>query len=313
MAPADELNTECRQVIARGSKSFAFASLFLEPPAREGASLLYAWCRHCDDVTDGSILGFGQSSRGLPADRVARLKEWTLRAFRGETDRLDPPFLAMARVARRHAIPEVYALDLLDGMERDASGSRFEDIDALQKYCYQVAGTVGLMMCSVMGLKDPRALQNAVDLGIALQLTNIVRDIGDDFRAGRVYVPLRWLKQEGIDEERLMEGGFAAARMRIARQLLVFANDRYASGMRGLRDLPWRAALAVAIAAQVYRGIGAKVLRTGPSAWEGRVSLSRLEKAQAALSGLAHLLKTVPSRFLRRRPVQPVSQIWRFE
>ena len=286
---------------------------FFAPDAREGAAMLYAWCRHCDDVTDGSVLGFGQSSRGLAADRVARLKEQTRQAFRGETECLDSPFQAMARVARKHAIPEVYAMDLLQGMEHDACGNRIEDLYALEKYCYQVAGTVGLMMCSVMGLKNSRALQNAVDLGIALQLTNIVRDIGDDHRAGRIYLPLEWLRQEGVREECLMDEGFAEARFRMASRLLAIADDRYASGMRGLRDLPWRAALAVAIAAQVYRAIGSKVLRTGSRAWESRVALHRVEKAKAATLGLICLAGTLPARVFRRRAVEPVRQLWRFQ
>ncbi len=309
----NHLEAQSKQVLAKGSKSFAFASLFFDHKTREAVRLLYYWCRHCDDVTDGSVLGFNQqATQSLPSDRVTWLQKQTALAYEDSLASLDAPFEAFRRVAKENQIPQLYPQDLLLGMAYDANGESVANVADLLTYCYRVAGTVGLMMCHLTGLKDEGAQKNAVDLGIALQLTNIARDIGDDFRAGRVYLPADWLIAEGIDRFDLLNPLYEEAINRLVRRLLTEADQRYASAEKGLVSLPLRAALAVAIAAAVYRAIGTQVIQRGAKARHTRVSLSRFSKSISATKALWVIAKTLPHRLLSRQSVQPVRQIWRF-
>jgi len=292
---------EPTEVIARGSKSFAFASLLLGPEVRDRVAKLYHWCRFCDDVTDGSLLGQGQiDRRELVRSRVDQLRAFTHAAFDGSLEaRANPAFHSLRAVVRERAISEKHALDLLDGMQHDAEGGRIADRDALVTYCYQVAGTVGLMMCSITGLRgnDPEtARAQAVELGIALQMTNIARDVAEDLAVGRVYLPETWLREAGIPEGRLLDPEFRPATARLVARLLDEADRRYVEGLKGLRALPFRAALAVSVAAEVYRAIGARVRRQGVNAWKERAATSGFEKLLLAVPAVT---RAIASRFLR--------------
>ncbi len=265
-------------MLAAGSKSFAGASRLFDPRTRSSARLLYAWCRHCDDAIDGELLGrrtgAGDAAR---AERLVELERATRAALRGEPSGA-PVFQALQRVVRRHAIPERYPLELLEGFAMDVEGRRYATLDDLLLYCYHVAGVVGLMMAHVMGARDPWALQRAADLGLALQLTNVARDVLDDARAGRVYLPLDWLAAEGVAAE---DVAAPEARQRVARvvaRLLDEAERYYASGHEGLRALGFRSAWAVAAARRVYREIGQLVRARGAQAWERRAVVSRPRK-----------------------------------
>ena len=187
--PAPGLVERSEATIAAGSKSFAAASRLFAPATREGAVLLYAWCRHCDDLIDGQHLGRGIGDRpATPRVILARLRDQTCAVFRGETP-TDPAFAAFAAVVRRHEIPEDYALAHLDGFAMDVEGRVYQRFDDTLEYCYRVAGVVGLMMAHVMGVRRPDILDRACDLGIAFQLTNIARDVIEDAVIGRIYLP----------------------------------------------------------------------------------------------------------------------------
>jgi phytoene synthase len=299
-------------MLKKGSKSFGLATLFFSAATRQSVYYLYAWCRHCDDVTDGSTLGFSQNPMGLETNRVQKLIEHTQLAIKNPQAPLERPFIAFAKVMNDHEIPWAYAQDLLEGMSRDARGDLISNASDLRLYCYQVAGTVGLMMCHIMGLKDPRALKNAVDLGIALQLTNITRDIGDDYRVGKIYLPMEWLQEAGIAPADLMHPKSAIPLETLVNRLLREAEVHYKSGLKGLSDLPWRPALAVAIAASVYRAIGIRVQKLGPLARHQRVSLSRFAKSLALLRGIFILMQTLPGRLFKPRTISPIREIWRY-
>jgi phytoene synthase len=301
-----------RETLRKGSKSFSFATHLFSRETRESVYYLYSWCRHCDDVTDGSILGFHQNPIGLEVNRVEHLKEMTHLGVREENPSIDTTFLAFGQVARKHQIPLVYADDLLIGMKRDAEAQKISNHADLLTYCYQVAGTVGLMMCHIMGLKDPRALKYAVDLGIALQMTNIARDIGDDYRVHKIYLPEDWLQEENIPATKLLEPEHALRLNFLVHRLLKEADHYYELGLRGLVDLPWRPALAVAVASSIYRAIGIEVLKLGPEARTQRVTLSLFQKFKALSWGISLLLKTIPDRIFFPRPISPISEIWRY-
>ncbi|HSD67620.1 MAG TPA: squalene/phytoene synthase family protein, partial [Vicinamibacteria bacterium] len=166
------------RVIERGSRSFALAARIFDRPTREGAILLYAWCRHCDDQIDDQALGFRRSglSPASAAERLAVLERETCRALAGERTE-EPAFAALQEVVRRHGIPRQHPLDLLKGFAMDVEGRGFETLDDCCRYCYHVAGVVGVMMAYVMGAEGQDTLDRAADLGIAFQMTNIARDV----------------------------------------------------------------------------------------------------------------------------------------
>lgn len=294
------------QSIAVGSKSFAAASRLFDSATRRSAVMLYAWCRHCDDVIDGQQAGHDAVpvSRAQAEQSLALLEAQTHAVYQGQPLN-DPAFAALRDVVDRHDIPRGEALDLLRGFEMDVTEHRYRTLEDTLQYCYHVAGVVGLMMARVMGAKDAMTLDRACDLGLALQLTNIARDIVDDARVGRCYLPERWLQDKNIPAQHLADPANRPALAELARRLIEHAEPYYQSAQAGLGALPWRSAWAVATAATVYRQIGVKVLAAGSHAWDGRVSTSKGEKIAAVLAGLWRALS---SRW-RRWPDRP-ARLW---
>lgn len=277
--------------IRNGSKSFAAAARLFSPPVRESVVMLYAWCRHLDDVVDGQEGGFASAGgQGTPGARLTHLEQETWRVFRGDPVD-DPVFRAFAEVVRRHDIPESEAEDHLTGFAMDVAGQAYESFGDTLTYCYHVAGVVGLMMARVMGVTEPRTLDRACDLGIAFQLTNIARDIVDDAKAGRVYLPLEWLAAENIAWRDLTDRAVRPQLARLARRLVTEAEPYYRSAAVGVRALPFRSAWAIATALGVYRQIGVEVADRGSHAWDRRVSTGRLAKLRHAGVGAVRALK----------------------
>jgi len=272
--------------IAQGSQSFAAAARLFDRATRDDAVMLYAWCRHCDDVVDGQTLGHAQQQdfRDGQQQRLHLLRQQTAAALSGEHTE-DPTFEALRRVVERHQIPHRHPQELLAGFEMDVGNRHYATIGDTLDYCYHVAGVVGVMMAMIMGARDPRVLDRACDLGLAFQLTNIARDVIDDARVGRVYVPVEILQRHGIagiDADDLAQRpGLHAA----ALELLDLAERYYASAYSGMAALPARSAWAIAAARRVYRAIGGKLRAGGPQAWNTRVSTTKAEKV--ALVGLA--------------------------
>lgn len=306
----------CRDMIARGSKSFALASRLFDPQTRAGAVSLYAWCRRCDDEIDGSDLGLrtgdrpGELEAGEALRRLASLRARTQAAMDGRPD-ADPAFEAFADVVRRFAIPRDYPLELLEGMAMDVRRSRYATVDDLLLYCYRVAGTVGLMMSHVMGLRDQAALRNAADLGMAMQLTNIARDVREDFEAGRVYLPLSWLNDAGVAPDRLMAPDARAPLARVVAGLLSKAESLYRSGDSGLFALPFRSACAVAAARNVYSGIGRRVAALGPRAWDRRTVVSGPVKLALLAAAAARVAASGPRRLRAPWRRADITTIWK--
>jgi phytoene synthase len=275
---SDAVLAHSRDSITKGSKSFRAASRLFDSRTREDAWLLYAWCRACDDAVDGQDHGHGhvELSREERRARLDRLYDVTRAALRGEPMD-DPTFAAFQRVAMHARLPEAWPIEHLDGFAMDVDGRRYDSLEQVLSYCWHVAGVVGVMMTLVMGRRDEATLRRAQDLGIAFQLTNIARDAVDDARAGRVYLPGDWLREAGVEPtpQAVADPASRAAVHAVARRLLDVAEPYYDSAREGLRWLPFRSAMAVAAARGVYREIGRKLVRNGPTAWEGRVSVGK--------------------------------------
>jgi len=291
------------QTIQVGSKSFAAAARLFPADVRRSVLMLYAWCRHCDDVVDGQELGF-RIDDGAPracdaAGHLALLHELTRRAYAGEAMQV-PAFVAFQEVALEHAIDPRHAFDHLAGFAMDVEDAHYETIDELLRYCYHVAGVVGLMMAAIMGVSDEAVLDRACDLGLAFQLTNIARDIVEDAGAGRCYVPAQWLREAGISRREIAEPRHRAALAQVAARLVEHAEPYYDSAAAGVAALPLRSAWAIATARNVYRQIGIEVKRRGPRAWDERVGTSKAAKlrllAWGGVSALARRWRQDPAR-----------------
>lgn len=272
--------------ITVGSKSFAAASRLFDPLTRRSAVMLYAWCRHCDDVIDGQE--GGRDAAPVDADevraRLAGLIEQTHAVYAGVPASV-PAFAAFQEVVRCHDLRQVYALDHLAGFAMDVEEREYQSLDDLLEYCYHVAGVVGLMMAQVMGVKDDLTLDRACDLGMAFQLTNIARDIVEDAAIGRCYLPMQWLEEMAVDRNRLADAECRPALAVLAIRLVDLAEPFYQSAEAGISALPLRSAWAVATASGVYREIGVKVRAAGQAAWDERVSTTRADKIRLVISG----------------------------
>ena len=273
------LVAHARDSIARGSKSFAMASRLFNRQTRERAWLLYAWCRKCDDIADGQDHGGVMTGVADGQARLAVMRAQSDAALRGEATG-DPAFDGFGLVMRECAIPPRFAHDLLDGFALDARDWRpTTEVDML-RYCYHVAGAVGCMMAVLMGVdpKDEATLDRACDLGLAFQLANIARDIGEDQQAGRCYLPQQWLAEMEIPPGRQMEPAFRPQLTLLAGRLTSLAADYEASARHGTGALPPRAAWAVLAAAGIYGDIAREVARRGQRAWDDRVATPKSEK-----------------------------------
>jgi phytoene synthase len=287
----DPIISLSHELIRKGSKSFAMAARLLPRNVRYDAMMLYAWCRHCDDVIDDQILGFARetASTGAPAERLEALREKTKRALDGDAD--EPVFIALGRVARKHGIPERHPMELLNGFEMDVNGRVYETLHDTLDYCYHVAGVVGVMMAMIMGVRERPTLNRASDLGIAFQLTNISRDVVEDAMDGRCYLPREWLREAGIGEADLSDPQHRRAVFQVTRKLLHEADEYYRSALFGMQRLPLGAAVGIGCARRVYRDIGRIVANRGEKAWDSRAIVGRSRKAAAAISGAIAALR----------------------
>jgi phytoene synthase len=289
IASTDDIVRLSSAIIQAGSKSFAAAAKIFNPETRASAYLLYAWCRHCDDVIDGQQLGYdqGNTPNHDPTKELIKLRKQTNDALTGIlTD--DPIFSALQKVISKNNIPKAYPLALLDGFEMDVHRRSYQTIDDTLNYCYHVAGVVGVMMSIIMGAKDDATLDRACDLGLAFQLTNIARDVIEDAQNGRVYLPTDWLRSAGLnaDPNLLLQESHREQLVIVVDRLLKEAEKYYDSSLSGLPKLGFRSAWAIATARIVYRKIGVELIKNGPKAWDRRVSTTKYQKFSALISGL---------------------------
>jgi phytoene synthase len=244
---------DCRSLLKNGSRTFYAASFLLPRRVREPASALYAFCRLADDSVD-----LDEDTRA-----VERLCERLDKVYRGAPE-AHPVDRAMAHVVETFAIPRHVPDALIEGLAWDRTDRRYADIGALRAYAARVAGTVGVMMALIMGVRGPALLGRAADLGVAMQFTNIARDIGEDARAGRVYLPLAWLKEVGIDPDQwLAQPRFSPAVGVVVERLLAEADVLYQRAGPGIAGLPVGCRPGIQAARLLYAEIGNEVRRNG--------------------------------------------------
>jgi len=286
-----------RNTIQHHSKSFAFASSLIPREVRHPVEVLYTWCRNADDAID--LAGPEEHPAAL-----ARLRD-ELDAIYSGTPSDDATVIAMQELVLKFQIPRTYPEELLEGMAMDARGTAYPDTETLLLYCFRAAGTVGLMMSHVLGVREPEALQNALHLGIAMQLTNICRDVKEDWANRRLYIPHRMLSRHGAGPLPSLLGSELSVQYRPALaeavdELLALADVYYESADVGMRSLGWREALSVRAARLIYSEIGSVIRRNDCDVFRGRVYVSRQRKYILGLKALSFALLEMPYRTLNR-------------
>ncbi len=271
----DSIPYDDSEVIRHHSQSFSLAAQLLPRKIRADVKKLYAWCRWCDDAVDDA------PSRELAQQRLQRLRLDVDLVY----DNQQPIHGAsawLADVVRRHSIPKEYPIDLLAGMEMDLHHRPIQSQEDLLLYCHRAAGSVGLMMCFLLGSSSVQALSHANSLGMAMQMTNIARDVKEDHARGRCYLPECWL-----DAVPLKEGLPTSENVRGAvKRLLAMADQHYANGIQGLRYLPARSIRSIRIAADLYREIGETIRRNDYRVMDGRAFVPMSRKVLLVASGL---------------------------
>ncbi|GLS46307.1 phytoene/squalene synthase family protein [Methylobacterium brachythecii] len=275
----------CRAAICTGSKSFFAASMLLPPSVRIPSFGLYAFCRLSDDAVDEA------GSRRCRKAAAESLSQRLTLAYAGRpantaADR------ALADIVARHAIPEALPRALLEGLAWDARDRRYGTLSELTDYAARVAGAVGAMMTLIMGVRDPAVLARACDLGVAMQFTNIARDVGEDARAGRLYLPLDWLAEAGIDPDAFLAAPVASPALRaVVARLLDTAEVLYRRSESGIVGLPVACRPAIRAARLIYAEIGRAIAANGLDSVSQRARVSGSRKAvllaRAALPKLA--------------------------
>ena len=278
------------QALAANGKSFDWAGRFLGKRMGEDAATLYRFCRVLDDMADGDLTDGPR--------RLLTIRD-DLAGGRLATDTLLADFQPFIH---QKNLPVPVIIELIDGLLQDQKPVRIVDERALRRYAYRVAGTVGLLMCYVLDCDDDAARAHAIDLGIAMQLTNIARDVLEDAEMGRRYLPASWAGDVKpahiIAASNAPDGEVAKAVSLAVRQLLLLADDFYQSGTAGLSYLPLRAHIAIAVAARVYRQIGMQIAETGYSWHQGRQVTSRVTKIICSLRACGSIWR----RFWPRTP-----------
>ncbi len=273
----------CQDLLCGGSRSFYAASFLLPRRVHEPATALYASCRIADDEID-----LDQGRR----DALGRLTRRLDHIYAGRPDPI-PADRALAAVVAHFGLPRPLLDALLEGFAWDASGRRYPDLSAVYAYSARVAGTVGAMMALLMGARSAQAAARACDLGVAMQLTNIARDVGEDARNGRLYLPEDWLRAEGIDPDAwLARPVFTPALGRVIQRLLRTADQLYAQADEGIAGLPLACRPGINAARFLYAEIGREVERNGCDSLTRRAVVAPTRKAQLLARILRNSLVT---------------------
>ncbi len=245
--PSISAHKKPQEVLRMHGRSFHFAQLFLARETAAAAARLYAFCRYVDDIADEAS---DQASARRVLEEIAEDFKTKTRSCRRVADMLD--------LCASVGIDDRIVDDLLSGVLSDTFTVRVESERELLEYCYKVAGTVGIMMSPLLGCRGANALPHAAALGIAMQLTNIARDVAEDADAGRIYLPSDWIGD--FDPSQIKSGGNRRIKEAVAR-ILLLAEQFYQSGEVGLNHLPRRSRLAILIAARTYRAIGTEIAK----------------------------------------------------
>ena len=277
--------------ITRKSKTnFMMSFAMLPEDKRDAIHTVYAFCRCTDDIVDED---------GDKATKSARLQRWTEELERGFRNESEHQLLnKLSVIAERFNIPAVHFFDLIHGMTMDLEKNRYDTFDDLYEYCYHVASTVGLMCSEIFGYKNDRTRNYAVDLGIALQLTNIVRDVKDDALIGRIYIPLEDFERFGYGTDQLLRSEYNEAFVRLMRFETGRARTFYAQARASLAEEDHGAFFAARIMDRIYSRILDKIERKNFALFGERISISGFSKFRIAAS-----------EYLSRAPLQYASSL----
>ncbi len=262
---------ECRRVTRREARNFYFAFLTLPAAQRRAIYVAYTFCRYCDDSVDA------EGTHAEKLERINHLRGMLEETYAGKATQ--PLFIGLADVAATHNIPQQYFAAVLGGVGSDLVKTRYANFEELRDYCYQVASMVGLICIHIIGYRGGEAArQRAVDLGLAMQLTNICRDVREDWEFGRVYLPQDEMARFGVSEtdldNRMVTDGFA--------KLMQFQIDRarehFASGRLLLPYLPRRSRGCPAALGLIYGGVLNKIENAGYNVFGERIGLSKAAK-----------------------------------
>ena len=292
MAPPTSDLALCEAAIREGSKSFYFASMLLPADVRRAACALYSFCRTADDVVD----------EGSDVGRVTALVHRLDQVY--GTAALASPFdRALRQIVRVYDLPRRPFDAMLEGFAWDAEGRSYETLADLEAYCVRVASTVGYLMTLIMGCRDEVALARACELGVAMQLTNICRDVGDDARRGRLYLPRAWLAEMGVDAEELVRRPVHSAALgHVVVRVLDEARRLYGQSAEGVALLPLSCRWSIATASRVYEAIGDEVRERGGDGVTSRAIVGSSVKARLAASALAGTIRRPARRALPSLP-----------
>ncbi len=261
---------QCRRITRQQAKNFYYAFITLPPAKRKAIYAAYAFCRLCDDATDET----------LPLTEKLRLLEQIRSdlalAYQGQGP--SPVFLALAHAATTYHIPQEYFEDVIKGVEMDLTKSRYQTFEELRLYCYRVAAVVGLICIQIFGYRDPRARDYGVDLGLAMQLTNILRDVNEDLERDRIYIPQDEMERFGYSERALKARRMDEAFQRLMGFQAQRARHYFQNGLHLLPLISPRSRACPAILAGVYSRILDRIEASHFNVFNGRVSLSKREK-----------------------------------
>jgi phytoene synthase len=281
---------ECRSITRQEAKNFYYAFLTLPSEQRRAIYVAYAFCRHCDDSVD-QVASTEEKLSALGA-----LQRELHQTYSGQARQ--PVFLALADVAERYDIPQEYFREVISGVESDLVKERYENFDQLRRYCYQVASVVGLICLQIFGYKAEQAKQHAVDLGLAMQLTNIARDVQEDLGFGRVYLPQDEIAQFGYSEEELKAGVVNEAFIELMRFQARRAEAYFQSGFQLLPYLSLRSRACPAVLGRLYSKVLERIEEAGYDVLHNRISLSTGEKVRVTLQ--TWLSSVVPALPVKR-------------
>lgn len=273
---------ECRQVTRREARNFYFAFLTLPAPQRRAIYVAYTFCRYCDDSVDAE----GTDAEKL--ERVRSLREMLAKAYSGQATQ--PLFIGLSDVVATYDIPQEYFQEVLNGVESDLVKTRYADFEELRRYCYQVASAVGLVCIHIFGYRGGEtARQHAIDLGLAMQITNICRDVREDWEFGRIYLPQDEMARFGVDEADIAAGVVTDGMADLLQFQIERARSFFASGRLLLPYLPVRSRGCPAALGLIYGGVLNHIERARYDVFSQRIGLSKAAKlrlmARAWLTG----------------------------
>ncbi len=260
----------CQQKAAASGSSFYYSFMFLPPDKRRAIIALYAFCREVDDVVDEC------SDENVARTTLAWWRGQVVAIYHGMPQH--PVCQALAPMVKQFNLPQEHLLEIVDGMEMDLNRHSYENFKSLQLYCYRVASVVGLMAAEIFGYTDRRTLKYAHDLGIAFQLTNIIRDVGEDARRGRIYLPLDELQQFGVGASDILNARESEGFYKLMQFQIERAQRFYQQAFEQLPDADRKAQRTGLIMAAIYRTTLDEIVASGCHVLRERISLTPLRK-----------------------------------